>query len=199
MSDLAVKLEREISEYFQRYSSLVYRRALVLLGSVADAEDAVQEVFVRAAKNLECFRGESRVSTWLYRITTNYCLSHIRNHSRQRHLLQERYENALTFAGAPAPAETLALRQLLGRAEPNEAHAAVYVYIDGMTRPEAAAALDVSVRTIGNLLNRFGQWAREELGDLERLGLGNIDPNHKMMPDSAPLGVSTSERNGNDT
>lgn len=163
---MALAPNSEIDEYFRQYASLVYRRALVLMGSQADAEDVVQEVFVRAASKLSEFRQEAQISTWLYRITTNYCLTQLRNRGRQLELLRERHDGALQFAGAPDLGDAVGLRQLLAKADPQQAHAAVYVYIDGMTRPEAASAMDVSLRTIGNLLQRFGDWAREEFAHL---------------------------------
>lgn len=194
MAQAVGNVESEIREYFQRYSAIVYRRALVLLGSTADAEDAVQEVFVRAANNMDEFRGESQVSTWLYRITTNYCLSQIRNTGRQEELLRQRYENALRFAGAPDPGQAYALRELLALADPEQAHAAVYVHVDGMTRPEAAQALGVSLRTVSNLLNRFGEWARNEFSDISELGFENFAVDHISVPDSSSSGVSTSRK-----
>ncbi len=157
----------EIRDYFAKYSAIVYRRALVLMGSQADAEDAVQEVFLKIAANFDSFRGESQVSTWLYKITTNYCLSQLRNRGRQGELLRDRYEHTAPRIGSNNPMDGVALRQLLAKADPQEASAAVYVYVDGMTRPEAAQALSVSLRTIGNLLNRFSQWAREEFQELD--------------------------------
>jgi RNA polymerase sigma-70 factor (ECF subfamily) len=65
---------------------MVYRRALFLLGNHADAEDATQEVFLKALTNAEYFEHRSQVHTWLSRITTNHCLNYIRNQSRQANL-----------------------------------------------------------------------------------------------------------------
>ena len=59
----------------RRHQGRVYRVALRLLGSDADAQDAAQETFIRAWRGLGRFRGESAVSTWLYRIVTNRCLN----------------------------------------------------------------------------------------------------------------------------
>jgi RNA polymerase sigma-70 factor (ECF subfamily) len=57
-----------------------------MLGSVLDAEDAVQETMLRAWKATERdrFRGQSSVKTWLYRISTNVCLDTIESSNRMR-------------------------------------------------------------------------------------------------------------------
>jgi len=55
--------------YERRVFSLVYR----LLGRRDEAEDLAQEVFVQVFKSIDTFRGESKLSTWIYRIATNVC------------------------------------------------------------------------------------------------------------------------------
>jgi RNA polymerase sigma-70 factor (ECF subfamily) len=66
-----------------------YRPALTghcyrMLGSVVDAEDAVQEAMLRAWKGLDNFREQSALKTWLYRIATNVCLDTLAETGRQR-------------------------------------------------------------------------------------------------------------------
>jgi RNA polymerase sigma-70 factor (ECF subfamily) len=66
-----------------------YRPALIghcyrMLGSVVDAEDAVQEAMVRALKGLNAFREQASLKTWLYRIATNVCLDALSATRRQR-------------------------------------------------------------------------------------------------------------------
>ncbi|MEM6966023.1 MAG: RNA polymerase sigma factor [Bacteroidota bacterium] len=51
-----------------------------------DAEDIVQEVFIEVFRSIGQFRGESKLSTWIYRITTTKCLEHIRARKRQKRL-----------------------------------------------------------------------------------------------------------------
>ena len=62
-------------ELVRRHQTRVYRVALRMLGSRADAEDAAQETFVQAWRALGHFRGSSAFATWLYRIVTNRCLN----------------------------------------------------------------------------------------------------------------------------
>jgi RNA polymerase sigma-70 factor (ECF subfamily) len=60
---------------FDEYSQPLYRLCFRFLNDVAEAEDAVQEVFLRALQRLDGFKGHSTLSTWLYRIAVNYCLN----------------------------------------------------------------------------------------------------------------------------
>ncbi len=152
-------------QYFDKYAPMVYRRALVLLGDPTEAEDATQEVFVRALKSVDKFRAESSVSTWLYRITTNYCLNQVRNRTTRKRLLETHAHDPSGDATASEPANMIAIRRLLAHADERQAKAAVYVFVDGMRREEVAEILGCSVRTVGNLLDRFSEWARKQLDE----------------------------------
>ncbi len=67
----------------ERYSDFAYTVALRIVGSEADAEDVAQEAFVRAHKALARFRGDSKFSSWLYRITVNRALTHLKRRRRR--------------------------------------------------------------------------------------------------------------------
>jgi len=157
---------REIAELFERYGPIVYRRALSILRNPQEAEEATQEVFIRALKSQGGFEGRSKVSTWLYSITTNYCLNQLRNQTRRRELWEE-HGTAVAGPTISQPDDGLVLQKLLSAADEQEGQAAVYVYIDGMSHQEVAEVLGVSRRTVGNLLDRFNAWAQKKLKDPE--------------------------------
>ena len=58
-----------------RYQKMIFALAYRMTGSLADAEDLTQETFIAAFNRLDSFRGESKFSSWLYRIATNRCLN----------------------------------------------------------------------------------------------------------------------------
>ena len=82
--DRLVELHRE------RIYQLVYQ----LTGSHEDADDISQEVFIRAYKSIGKFRGMSKLSTWLYRISVNLSINHLNRESRRAHEIS--YEKTLS-------------------------------------------------------------------------------------------------------
>src|ERR671913_1560464 len=73
--------EAAVRLIMQRHNRRLYRVARGVLGDDAEAEDVVQEAYVRAFTHLESFRGDARLSTWLTRIALNEALGR----PRQRH------------------------------------------------------------------------------------------------------------------
>lgn len=66
-----------------RYKDLVYTIAVRIVGDEDDAEDVAQETFLRAYRALPKFRGDSKFSSWLYRIATNRALTHLKRRRRR--------------------------------------------------------------------------------------------------------------------
>lgn len=70
--------ERAATAFMRKYQNFVFNTAMRYLKSYDDAEDATQEVFINALKNIKKFREESSLKTWLYRITFNVCSNFLR-------------------------------------------------------------------------------------------------------------------------
>ena len=68
----------EFARLVEQYSDLIYRLAIRMLGDDQDAEDVLQETFLKAYRSIGSFQGQSNISTWLYRIATNEALMLIR-------------------------------------------------------------------------------------------------------------------------
>jgi RNA polymerase sigma-70 factor, ECF subfamily len=97
-------LPADFEAVYAAHAQPVFYLALRLLGDPAQAQDATQDVFVRAFRNFGRFRGESEVRTWLYRITLNHC-SHLRQSwaARNIHTASEEsvFENEPARTGDP--------------------------------------------------------------------------------------------------
>jgi RNA polymerase sigma-70 factor, ECF subfamily len=70
---LIARDERAFNELVRTYQRRVFALVLRMLGNPAEAEDLAQEVFVQVFKAIGTFRGESKLSTWIYRIAINLC------------------------------------------------------------------------------------------------------------------------------
>src|SRR4029079_10127258 len=72
----------------RRHQRRVYAAALHILGNHSDADDVTQETFVRAFRGLQAFDVRADIFTWLYRITVNTALNHLRGDKRSSALAQ---------------------------------------------------------------------------------------------------------------
>lgn len=84
------------SQLVELYSGRLYRLALKLLQNPQDAEDVLQETFIKAFRYLKNFDGRSSVSTWLYRIATNEALMQLRRKHPEMVSIEEPVENGET-------------------------------------------------------------------------------------------------------
>ena len=75
---LRVGDRREFARLVDAYSGPLYRLALKMLGNATDAEDALQNTFLKAFQHVDQFEGRSSLSTWLYRIASNEALMQLR-------------------------------------------------------------------------------------------------------------------------
>jgi len=82
---------------FMRHRMLVYRFSYQMVRSRDDAEDMVQEVFVRAYQNIDRYRDEAKFTTWLLRIAANLGADKARMHTRRTHLEKQEAQGALTW------------------------------------------------------------------------------------------------------
>ena len=150
-----------VEALYRRYGPLVFRRARTLLGSDEAAWDVVQEVFIRALRSREGFRNEASPTTWLYRITTNYCFNLTRDRIRQRAKIAERSgEGSPALVGPASPGGDsqevhLLLAELLAKIPVELCEVAVYYYVDQMNQDEIAATVGTSRKTVGNRLREF--------------------------------------------
>ena len=162
---------RSFEEMVIAYQHRVFGVALRMLGNAAEAEEIAQEVFLRAHRALGDFRGEAKLSTWLYTIASRLCLTRLG--SSERSLVRQGEEGLLrlpqTTGGPDAALEQGELEAALHRAIaelPDERRIVVVLRdLEGLSYEEIAAALDLELGTVRSRLHR----ARMDLKDkLER-------------------------------
>jgi RNA polymerase sigma-70 factor (ECF subfamily) len=158
-------------ELVTTYQHRVFGVALRMLGNPAEAQEVAQEAFVRAHRGLPAFRGDAKLSTWLYAIASRLCLSRLESAARRR--TRQGDEILLRLAdetgGPDAALERSELEAALGRAiaELPEDRRIVVVLrdLEGLSYEEIAEALDLELGTVRSRLHR----ARADLKDkLER-------------------------------
>ncbi|HKP98335.1 MAG TPA: sigma-70 family RNA polymerase sigma factor, partial [Fibrobacteria bacterium] len=68
----------DLETVFRKYGDFVYRACFRYFRNPSDAEDLAQEIFLKLHKQLREFRGDSALSTWIYRIASNCCIDALR-------------------------------------------------------------------------------------------------------------------------
>lgn len=97
--DKAVSGDRDaLSELLGEVQDTVFNLSLRMLGMVADAEDATQDILIRIMSNLASFRKDSAFTTWVYRLSVNYLIDYRKSMFAQRPLNFEFYGNDIRFA-----------------------------------------------------------------------------------------------------
>jgi RNA polymerase sigma-70 factor (ECF subfamily) len=132
-------------ELFQSQGSRMKSVAMNLLGNTADAEDAVQEAFLKLFRSLPTFKGESLLSTWLYRILVNTCYDMGRR--RQRRGVEAALDDDSKAWEIRAPQGDASLRVTLERtvADLPEPQRSVFVLfeVEGFKHREIAEILEI--------------------------------------------------------
>jgi RNA polymerase sigma-70 factor, ECF subfamily len=163
--------EAELAEAFERYGALVFRRCLALLGSQADADDALQTVFVRVHRyGFEAEPGKELA--WLYVVATRCCID-----LRKRRARDEPVEPSAFDAATDQTLERGLERRgqvilALDRLDQKTRDIGLAYHLEGWTQDELAARLGISRKTVqrktadfelqlGSLLQQLQRFAEE--------------------------------------
>ena len=161
-------------EIVESFGVFVYNVALRMMGDPHDAEDVTQEAFIDAFRAWDRFRGESQVSTWLYRITVNRSLMKLRKEKKRRQLTQTGIEDMDVVnwvnRSDESPERAALSSELRERLEeginllPPDLRAAVVLRdVQGLSNNEAAEALGTSVLALKARLHRGRVLLRKHL------------------------------------
>jgi RNA polymerase sigma factor (sigma-70 family) len=143
-----------VEQLYRSHGHVVVRRARQLLGSDADAREALQDVFTELLRTPLVLRAPGSVVAWLYRATTHLCLNQLRKRRTSLRLLDRHVLPLQAPSESPRGEALAAVRQLLSRLPEPLAAIVVYHHLDGMTHEEISTVLGCSRRQVGYLLER---------------------------------------------
>jgi len=149
---------RAFERLYQAQGSRMKSIAYYLLGSIPDAEDAVQEAFIRIYRGVSTFRDEAGFSTWIYRILVNTC--HDLRRKKQRHPeappADSPYQENVPLA--------VALEQALAQLDERHRMTFLLFEAEGFTHAEIAAILGVTETNSRYLLHQAKRELQKILG-----------------------------------
>ena len=156
----------------EQYADFVYNVAFRMMSHAEDAEDVAQEAFISAYRAFDRFRGESSVTTWLYRITVNAGLMRLRKEKRARALTQTGLDDVEVVSWEDTP-EKLAVSSELGdklqegiaRLQPDLRAAVVLRDVQELSNVEAAEILGITVASLKSRVHRGRVLLRKYLSD----------------------------------
>ena len=159
-----------------RHEANIYGLCLKMLRNPEDAEDCLQEVFIKAYESLTGFREEARFSTWLYRIATNACLMRIRKKKLETVSLDRPLEigdaeipheiaDWTTNPSAQVLSEELnsVLTRHINDLPPDNRIVFLLRDIHGLSTDDTADVLGLSVAAVKSRLHRARLYLRERL------------------------------------
>lgn len=154
---------RAFEDLVRAYQADLWRFTYSYTRDRALAEDATQEAFIRAYRFLPSFRGDSRFTSWLFRIARNCALDIIRSRKSQ----EDRALRAPDPIGPPDPVTRLELQTALSAVSEDHREPFLLIEVFGLSYQEAADVLRVRVGTVKSRMHRaraamMGALAEEE-------------------------------------
>ncbi len=163
-----------IKELYNEYGSMVYSLALSYLKNIEDAEEVTQDVFVKANDKIQEFKRQSSFKTWVYRITINSCLDHIKAKNRAKRTFQKndkelKDDMSQTFYHPGLQLENKELGQILlqeiGKLPENQRTAFILSKEEGLDLGAIAVIMERSTSSVESLIFRAKQKLKEKISE----------------------------------
>ena len=145
----------------ERYNDMVFRTALHVLGTPQDADDAVQEVFLRLLRYGGNFDGEEHLRRWLLRVTVNHCRDVLKSPWRRRRVPWEELPETPVF---DRPEQAALYREVMALPEKYRTVLNLFYYEELSVR-EIGKLLDLGDSTVTTRLARARRRLKERLGE----------------------------------
>jgi RNA polymerase sigma-70 factor (ECF subfamily) len=172
LQGLRTGMHEAYSEFIDSYAARIYRLCYGFVQDPMEAQDLTQEVFLRILKHVGEFKGESSITTWVYRITVNVCLDRLRQQKRRMDILQldrymptfdesERLRDPVWDWSTLAPLDNLLkkeAKEVIAKAisglPPDFRVVLVLKDVEGISLKEISEALELSLPAVKSRLHR---------------------------------------------
>lgn len=160
-------------ELVERYQSKLLRYGRKFLVETDDAEDVVQDIFVKAYENIQSFDTDRRFSPWVYRIAHNEFVNALKKRASRRTVFTFDIDTLLPHLAAPESADSVAmerdlrstLEEHLDALDAKYREPLILYYLEGMDYKEISDILQIPVSTVGVRLARARTQLKRGTGD----------------------------------
>jgi RNA polymerase sigma-70 factor (ECF subfamily) len=166
---------KDFENLYNQYSVLVYNLALNYLQNVEDAEEITQDVFIQINNSLSKFEEKSSLKTWIYRITINKCLDFIKHKNSQKRyfIFGKKSQNEFEIANASNfehpgillenKEKAKVLFDIINELGENQKTAFLLSKVDGLSNPEIAEIMNLSISSVESLVFRAKNTLKEKI------------------------------------
>jgi RNA polymerase sigma-70 factor (ECF subfamily) len=164
---------KAMNELLARYEQRVYRFGLRMCGNEDDAREVLQETLLATFKNLPGFRGDAKLSTWLYQVARSFCVKQRRRHEGEpaQHESTESPEVKAVASEAPAADHRAHARQVgeviqaaMNTLPGDHREALILRDVEGLSAEEAADVVGIEVGALKSRLHRARVALKQSLG-----------------------------------
>ena len=171
--------KKALSEIVKKYEQTIYNFSFKICRDPEKAENIMQETFYSMVKSLNQFDGNSKLSTWLYRIVANHCLMQARKERNKKYISLENDEDLYSekhiadWTSLPYKStENSELRGILDEAirKLSPEYRVVFLLrdVEGLSTEETAEATNISVPAVKSRLHRARAFLRKEIDEAFR-------------------------------
>ena len=163
--------ERAFARLVERYSAIVYSVVRGILGKRNDVEDTVQEVFINIYRGLPSFRGDAKLSTWIYRIARNHALNVRARPSCPHHSIEEAHHLESSDIGPEEAYRRVQLRgdieNLFAKLDERPRVVLELRYMADRSYAEIAEVMDLPIGTVKTHIHRAKRCLKRMLDGLD--------------------------------
>jgi RNA polymerase sigma factor (sigma-70 family) len=174
--------EISFKELVESHQKRVFNTAISFLQNKEDAEDITQEVFIEVFHSLEKFKGQSSVSTWIYRIAVNKSLDHLRKKNRKKRFgfmtslfNKESGEVNIDAGHFEHPGILLEKKEkakllfaVIDELSENQKTAFILYHVEELSQKEIGEVMNLSTKAVESLIARARAALREKLEGIYR-------------------------------